>query len=306
MEDQERKSHLETLAATPARLKAALKGVPRKLLTQRPAPGKWSILEIVCHLRDMEREAYLARYRRILGEDNPVLPDLDGDALALERDYNAQKLAPVLKDWATARRESLKLLKAVKQDQWQRAGIHEGVGRRSLEEYLQRQAVGNDAAHLEQIEGIKRRADLLSNLAAGPATLKAATRGVSAENAHRAPSEGKWSIVEIACHLRDVERVFGERFSKMAFSDKPALWMMDNARVARLRDYSGTQLAVAVKAFTQAREDTLTLLRALPQRLWQRTGMHPKRGEVTIEALAGVLAAHDLSHIGRIREIAAS
>ena len=92
----ERARHLETLAATPAALKEALRGVPKKLLLFAPAPGKWSILEILCHLRDMEREAYLERYTRILAEPEPKLPDVNGDALAIERDYRGQKAADIL------------------------------------------------------------------------------------------------------------------------------------------------------------------------------------------------------------------
>ena len=114
MEETERAQHLKTLAETPARLKAALKGVSKKLGAARPAPGKWSILEIVCHMRDMEAEAYLARYRRILAEDNPSLPDIDGDAIAIERDYRAQSLPAALREWSKLRKESLKLLKKVK------------------------------------------------------------------------------------------------------------------------------------------------------------------------------------------------
>src|SRR5271154_3331616 len=98
VDEQERKHCLEILRSTPARLKAVLKGVPKAVLLWTPAPGKWSILEIVCHLRDMERDAYLARYRRILAEDTPSLPDIDGDTLSLENDYRAQKVAEVVRD----------------------------------------------------------------------------------------------------------------------------------------------------------------------------------------------------------------
>jgi len=69
MTDLERAALLHIVAETPARLKAALKGVPKKLLLGTPGPGKWSILEIVAHMRDMERHAYLTRYRRILAEE---------------------------------------------------------------------------------------------------------------------------------------------------------------------------------------------------------------------------------------------
>ena len=82
MEDFERRRYFETLATTPQTLKAALKGLSKKVLLWTPAPGKWSILEILCHMRDMEREAYIERYTRILSENEPALPDLDGEALA--------------------------------------------------------------------------------------------------------------------------------------------------------------------------------------------------------------------------------
>ncbi len=102
MDDQERDRYLATLAATPARLKEALAGVPKKLLLWTPAPGKWSIQEIVCHMRDMEREAYLERYRRMLAEDNPKLPDVDGDRYAIEKGYRSMKLGEVVRDWSQA------------------------------------------------------------------------------------------------------------------------------------------------------------------------------------------------------------
>ncbi len=167
----ERARHLETLAATPAALKAALRGVPRKLLLFTPAPGKWSILEILCHLRDMEREGYLERYTRILAENEPRLPDLNGDALAIERDYRGQKAGDVLRDWMRLRRESLRLLKKSKPEQWRRAGIHETAGRLTIDDFVVRHAVGNDTAHLAQIDAIKRRAAVLERLAAAPAAL---------------------------------------------------------------------------------------------------------------------------------------
>ncbi|MBK5254553.1 MAG: DinB family protein, partial [Vicinamibacteria bacterium] len=120
MTDLDRAEQLKTLAETPARLKATLKGVPKKLLLWTPGPGKWSILEIVAHMRDMEKDAYLDRYRRILAEENPTLPDLDGDLIALRDDYRSMKVTDVLRDFGKLRRECLKLLKSMKNAQWER------------------------------------------------------------------------------------------------------------------------------------------------------------------------------------------
>jgi hypothetical protein len=297
----ERARHLDTLAATPAALKEALRGVPRKLLLFTPAPGKWSILEILCHLRDMEREAYLERYTRILAEPEPRLPDVNGDALAIERDYRGQKGAEVLRDWMRLRRESLRLLKKAKPDQWRRAGVHETMGRVTIDELVARHAAGNDTAHLAQIEAIKRRAAILDKLAAAPAALAAGLKGTADDVLRKKGPDGKWSIIENAAHMRDIERVYQSRFAAIPFSERPAFWMLDNDRVAAQLKYGESDPTAVAKEFKRLREDTLSLLRALPHAAWQRTGMHPKRGELTLEALAGVLAAHDDSHLGKIK-----
>jgi hypothetical protein len=303
MDANDRAALLDTLKSTPARLKAALEGVPKKVVQWTPAPGKWSILEIVCHLRDMEKDAYLARYRRILAEDTPALPDIDGDVLSLERDYGSAKLSEVMRDWARLRKESLALLRTVKGDQWLRRGVHEVAGSLSMEDFLRRHAVGNDQAHLGQIDAIKARFDLLARLEAGPGALAEAVKGVDDERLRRRPAPGKWAIVEIACHLRDMERVYVERFTKVAHQDEPQLWMADNDALAEGLRYREADLAAVLKEFRRRRADTLVLLRALPHAVWQRTGVHPKRGVQTLEQLASYLAVHDQSHLGRIREL---
>jgi hypothetical protein len=303
MDDAERLRCLEILHTTPEKLRAALGGISKKLLTWSPAPGKWSILEIVCHMRDMEREAYLARYRRLLAEDNPSLPGIDGDALSLERDYRTQKLTEVVREWKVLRKESLKALKATRGPALERAGIHEGLGRMTVADYLRRHAIGNDEAHLSQIDAIKRRHAILTRLEAGPARFAEAVKGLSDEALRKRPVSGKWSILENACHLRDFERLAPERYSKIAFSDQPKLWMMNNDRVAEALKYGEADGAEVVKEFKRRRGDTLTLLRALPDAAWRRTGLHPKRGELTIEQLASLLADHDENHIGKMKAL---
>jgi DinB superfamily len=301
VDDFERRNHLETLILTPARLKAALKGVPKKVLAYTPAPGKWSIQQILCHMRDMEAEAYLARYKRILGEDNPRLPDIDGDAIAIERDYPSQKPGEVLRDWVRLRKESLQILRKVRKDQWTRIGTHETTGVHTMEDFLRRHAVGNDDAHLHQIEAIKRRFDLLQRLEAGPASVADAVKGRDADTLRKRPAPDKWSALENACHIRDIERVYSSRFTMVAFGEKPKLWMLDNDKAAAAREYNEDDIAAVLKEWKRLRAETLTLLRALPDVAWQRTGHHPTRGEKTIEELANVLAGHDESHIARIR-----
>jgi DinB superfamily len=302
MDERDRQGHLETLGTTAGRLKAALTGVPRRILLWTPAPGKWSIHEVVCHMRDMEREAYLERYRRILAEDNPTLPDVDGDRRAIEGGYRSLKLPEVLRDWRGLRKECLRALKGAKGSQWERIGTHETAGPVSMNDLVARQAVGNDSAHLAQIEAIKRRYEVLALLGDGPRALAEMGRGLSRETLGSRPASGKWAAVEIGCHLRDIERVYAERFTKMAFGERPSFWMLDNDAAADRLGYRDADWTATVKEFKRLREDTVSLLRALPHASWRRTGLHPKRGELTIEELARVLADHDRKHFDRIRE----
>ena len=303
MEEKERQEYFSTLKETPSQLREALAGVPKKLQQWTPAPGKWSIQQIVCHMRDMEKEAYLTRYKRILEEDNPSLPDLDGDTFALERGYQGLRLSEVLRDWKRSRKESITLLKKVKGAQWQRTGTHETDGPLTMEQLLHRHAVGNDRAHLGQIHAIKRRWDILSRLEGAPAELAALTRDLSEDDLRRRPASGDWSIIETACHIRDVEQFYAERFTKIAHLDRPRFWTMNNERLATARRYREADLKSVLKEFRQRRSDTLILLRALPHPIWQRTGIHPDRGEMTIEQLATRLGGHDKRHLDEIRAL---
>ncbi len=304
MEDFERRRHFETLAATPQALKAAIKGLPKKLLAWTPAPGKWSILEILCHLRDMERDAYLERYTRILSEDEPRLPDIDGESLAIVRDYRNQRAPDVVREWVALRRQTLQLLRKTGRAQWARAGVHPAYGRLTMEDLIRRHAIGNDEAHLAQIDAIKRRFAVLARLEAGPAALAESLKGTADDVLRRKGPGGTWSMIENAAHVRDIERVYQLRFTQMAFgSAPPSFWMLDNDGAASALKYAEADPADVVKEFRRLREDTVSLLRALPHEAWKRTGVHPEKGEITVEALAIRLADHTDAHVGKIRAL---
>lgn len=305
MTDLERSALLNIVAETPARLKAALKGVPKKLLLWTPGPGKWSILEIVAHMRDMERDAYLARYRRILAEENPTLPDIDGDICAIRDDYRSLRLPEVLRDWLKLRKECLKLLKSVKGPRWERMGTHETAGLLTMDALLRRHAIGNDEAHLAQIEGIKKRAAAFENLESGPKKLAELTKKLDDRVLRRKPAPDKWSAMEVVCHLRDIEKLWADRLVKAAFSEKPAFYMLEVDDLAVKNRYNTQDLGAALKEFARLREDNLRLLRALPAGQWQRSGIHPKRGEITIERIVEIMIGHDQSHSEQIAKAVA-
>ena len=83
---------LDYLEETAAFIKSLTANLTETELTLKPPNQDFSCLEQVCHLRDIEREGYNVRMERILKETKPFLPDIDGQALAAERNYNRQNL----------------------------------------------------------------------------------------------------------------------------------------------------------------------------------------------------------------------
>jgi hypothetical protein len=111
------------------------------------APRLFSPLEDAWHLRDIEREGYLVRIRRMLTEQSPVLEDLDGDQMSIARRYYSEReLAPAVEDFACARAESISLLKGLPPEDWERPGrfANRTIGLRELIEMM----VKHDRGHL--------------------------------------------------------------------------------------------------------------------------------------------------------------
>ena len=131
----------------------AARGLPGTAVADRPLAGGFAMIEHVWHLADLEVDAYEVRIRRILAEDEPELPNFDGDAVAAKRKYRALRLKDGLKKFSEARQRNLAALSAVEGEAWQRAGILEGVGRITLRD-LPRIMQEHDLSHRGEIEAL--------------------------------------------------------------------------------------------------------------------------------------------------------
>ena len=81
--------HVEILAALrdlPEQVDAACEGLSDEQLRRRPSADEWSLLEVLCHLRDAA-EIEGMRIRRLVEEDEPLLEPYDQEALARDRNY---------------------------------------------------------------------------------------------------------------------------------------------------------------------------------------------------------------------------
>ncbi|HVF88846.1 MAG TPA: DinB family protein [Blastocatellia bacterium] len=156
MDQRDKDRILWNLKSLPQELEDLLGGLDEETLRWRPIPNKWSIKEIMCHLRDMEREAYLPRYNRILSEENPMMPNVDQDRIAYESDYMNQDARAALDEFKRLRAETIRTLEAAPPENWSRGGIHESDGPMTIEQLVVRQIKGNDLNHLVQMKDIVR------------------------------------------------------------------------------------------------------------------------------------------------------
>ena len=142
---------LAILKSTPAALDTLLKQIDETKFSQRPAEDEWSILEIICHLRDVEREINLPRFQQILVEENPFIPGIDSDRWASEREYHKDNLIRSLQIFTETRLRVIDLIKSLSPDSLNNSVNHSIFGPTTILELI-RFITQHDQNHLRQIQ----------------------------------------------------------------------------------------------------------------------------------------------------------
>ncbi|MFH1636406.1 MAG: DinB family protein [Chloroflexota bacterium] len=124
------------LRGSPAALGGLTAGLTEHVWHQRPQSNEWNLTEIACHLRDVECEVNLPQLRKAIGESNPLIPGIDTDAWVAERGYHSQDGPQALKDFTTARIETLTLLDELTEAGWQRSVRHAIFGPIDIKELV--------------------------------------------------------------------------------------------------------------------------------------------------------------------------
>ena len=149
------KAILEILATTPGKLRREISTLSGREMRDRPAPGKWSVQEVLAHLADVEEVGMRARVAAIIEQENPTLPAFDQEARAVQLRYNRMDPRRSLARFERQRRANLRWLRKLRPAQLKRQGVHQTVGKISAEELINEWAF-HDLGHLKQILDIKR------------------------------------------------------------------------------------------------------------------------------------------------------
>ena len=148
----EGKDPLKSQSATPKKLESLLKRAPAAKLRKRPAPDKWSVVEILAHLADTEIVVGW-RVRSILGAPGTPIQAFDQDVWAAAGNYAKRNPRKSIEQFRAVREANLALYKSLSPEQWKHFGMHAERGEESLQRILHMMA-GHDINHVSQIERI--------------------------------------------------------------------------------------------------------------------------------------------------------
>ncbi len=139
----------------PKMLRDAAAGMSPEQLASRPVPGKWSTLEVICHLADFEI-VYADRIKRVIAEDEPKLFGGNPDEFAARLAYQQRNADEELLLIETIRKQVARILRTLEPEAFQRRGIHSEAGPQTLEVLIQR-ITAHVAHHVRFIDD-KRKA----------------------------------------------------------------------------------------------------------------------------------------------------
>jgi hypothetical protein len=131
----DRERLIQQYADGAARLESALARVPAEARKWRPAPGEWSVHEVVCHCADSETNA-AARIRYLVCEADPLVAGYDQNRWAVALDYHGHPLEIALATVRAVRANTAAVLRRLPEPAWAREGRHTESGRYTAQDWL--------------------------------------------------------------------------------------------------------------------------------------------------------------------------
>ncbi len=131
----------------------------------------------------------------------------------------------------------------------------------------------------------------------GPRVLRHAIDGMSPEQLLARPVPGKWSTLEVVCHLADFEPIQADRMKRIIALDCPTLLGADENRFAAALAYHQRDVEEELAIITQTRSQMARILRTLGPEALARVGVHNERGELTLEKLLASTTNHIPHHV---------
>jgi FMN phosphatase YigB (HAD superfamily) len=140
---------LAIMTSTPAVLRSLSASLTEEQWRHEPTHDDWAMNEIVCHLADTEREIHQMQLSLMIERDGAFIPRPDSGVWASEREYLNIDGKSALAEFARARIENIKTLKALDETIWSRSARHAIFGPTDFLEVASFMA-DHDRLHIQQ------------------------------------------------------------------------------------------------------------------------------------------------------------
>ncbi|MCE9596183.1 MAG: DinB family protein [Planctomycetes bacterium] len=145
-----KKDPIASMAGAPDRIAKLLRGLDEKTMAKRPAPGKWSIKEVIAHLADGEFMVG-SRIRMVAAMEKPVMIGYDQDAFVERLHVDQRTTGELFIAFAAVRAANVALFELLPKSSYTRVGLHNERGEESIGAMLDIYS-GHDLVHEEQIK----------------------------------------------------------------------------------------------------------------------------------------------------------
>lgn len=147
------------------------------------------------------------------------------------------------------------------------------------------------------------RVTSIGEIAAAPAALRAAVKGLSAEQLDTPYREGGWTVRQVIHHLPDSHMNAYVRFKLALTEHEPTIKPYAEDRWAELPDTKATPVEVSLALLDSLHRRWVTLLGSLGEDDWKRNFRHPELGVVSLEKNVALYAWHSRHHVAHITEL---
>src|SRR5205823_11328181 len=138
-------------------------------------------------------------------------------------------------------------------------------------------------------------AQLLAEYEAGPDLLRRSVAGMTRDELRLRPVAGKWSSLEVVCHVCDTEQFFADRMKRTLAMSRPLLLGADGWLYPEAVRYHDRDLEEELALIALTRRQVARILKLVPAEAWQRTAVHNEGGLVTLRQLV-LHATRHLTH----------
>jgi uncharacterized damage-inducible protein DinB len=145
-----------------------------------------------------------------------------------------------------------------------------------------------------------RRAARVDDIAAAPAALRVAVRGLDDRQLDTPYRPGGWTVRQVVHHVPDSHMNAYIRMKLCVTEDVPTIKPYDEKTWAELPDGRGGPVERSLVLLETLHERWVRFLRALPAEAFGRTVIHPESGIMSLDALVAMYAWHGKHHAAQV------